>query len=199
MLEWYKPKYEELPLSPKVVLEVMRPETWSALLSSATYINGAPGAGKTVLAAAIVDHISRHRDTTVARHFFRDDYEETILEVFRDIVYQILPWLKAASNATVGIYKKETAYNASILSKDLMGIIWDISANQINFYIVFDGLDEFPQYMKRLKHLPQLVAKGVKVVFQVEDSYHRGTHDQCNALKCTRGTKEYRIIRQLTT
>ena len=113
--------------------------TWSALLSSATYvswrdavapttqgplwINGAPGAGKTVLAAAIVDDISRQRDTTVVHNFFRGDCEETILEVFRHVVYQILPRPKAASQFAVRMYKKKEARNASVLSKDLIDII----------------------------------------------------------------------------
>lgn len=37
-------------------------------------------------------------------------------------------------------------------------------ANYSYFYIVLDGLDESPQNFKLLKRLPQLVAKGVKIV-----------------------------------
>ena len=47
LLNWFKPRYESLPLSPEVVLELMCPGTRLALLSSDTYVKWRDSVGAT--------------------------------------------------------------------------------------------------------------------------------------------------------
>ncbi|KAF2825558.1 ankyrin [Ophiobolus disseminans] len=174
LLDWFKPKYESSPLSPEVILEPTCPGTRPALLTSDLYgawrdsgksitqqplwLRGPPGAGKSVLSATIVNDILSLSRTIVAYHFFRDSQEETLHDVLRHISYQLLSQPNVVSQVASDIYEKKKARGASLLLKDLMDVICDISTSSDQVYIILDGLDEFAQCTKLLKHLPQLVA-----------------------------------------
>ncbi|KAH7317362.1 ankyrin repeat-containing domain protein [Rhexocercosporidium sp. MPI-PUGE-AT-0058] len=180
LLSWFRPKYESLPLTSEVVLESLCPGTWSTFLNSDLYVNwrdspransqqslwiyGPPGSGKSVLSAAIVNNITSRSKTISAYHFFRDGQEETLLDVLRHIAYQLLSQPATVSKVAIYIFKKKMAQNASLLLKDLVDVICDISVTSSPTYIILDGLDEFPHLNKILKYLPQFVTAKAKVL-----------------------------------
>lgn len=114
--------------------------------------------------AAIVNDIMSCSDKITAYHFFRDNQEETLQDVLRHISYQLLSQPTAVSPLAIDICKKKIARNASLLLKDLVDVICDISATSGRTYIVLDGLDEFSHFNKLLKYLPQFVAAKAKII-----------------------------------
>ncbi|KAF2033016.1 ankyrin [Setomelanomma holmii] len=192
LLNWFKPKYDFLPLPPEVILEPVCPGSRADLLSSSTYvdwrdssgattntpmwINGPPGAGKSVLCATIVNDILNQANTLVAHHFFKDSQEETLQDVLRHIAYQLLSQPTAVSQIAVNICEKKMVRNASLVPKDLLDVICDVSSTSGRVYIILDGLDEFAQSAKLLKYLPQFVAAKAKVVISSCDLPSIATH-----------------------
>jgi hypothetical protein len=114
--------------------------------------------------AAIVNDIMSCSDTIMAYHFFRDNQEETLQDVLRHISHQLLSQPTAVSQVAIDICKKKMARNASLLLKDLVDVICDISVTSGRTYIILDGLDEFSHFNKLLKYLPQFVAAKAKVI-----------------------------------
>ena len=114
--------------------------------------------------AAIVNDIMACSDTITAYHFFRANHEETLLDVLRHISHQLLSQPTAVSQVAIDICEKKITRNASLLLKDLVDVICDVSVASGRTYIILDGVDEFSHFKKLLKYLPQLVAAKAKVI-----------------------------------
>jgi hypothetical protein len=112
----------------------------------------------------------------VAYHFFKDNLEETLQDVLRHITHQLLSQPTTQSLVAIDIYKKKKARSASLLLKDLVNVICDICTTSVRVYIILDGVDEFPQYNKLLKHLPQFVAAHGKIGVSSRELPSIGVH-----------------------
>ncbi|PVH99314.1 ankyrin [Periconia macrospinosa] len=208
ILNWFKPNNESNSPSPEIILESMCPGTRSDLLTSKTYmewrdsagaiaepllwINGPPGSGKTVIAAAIVDDLSRHPKTLVAHHFFRyttittaTQDDDSLHDVLKHIIYQLLSQPSANSPLAITLSKTKKPRNASLPLKDLVDIICDIATSSNNpTYVVVDGLDEFAQSGKLLKQLKRLLACKVRVLVGSRDLPSIRSQLPGNGIKC---------------
>lgn len=112
----------------------------------------------------------------MAYHFFRDNHEESLQDVLRHIAYQLLSQPRAGSQVANDIFQRKKSRNASLLLKDLVDVICDILSASDSVYLILDGLDEFPHFTKFLKHFPQFVATGAKVMVSSRDLPNIAAH-----------------------
>lgn len=93
--------------------------------------------------ASIINDVSSKTDTISVHHFFTYNNEETVMDVLRHIVHELLSQPHAVSRMATDVCKKKAAHNASPLFKNLTGIICELAKKIGRVCIVMDGLDEF--------------------------------------------------------
>ncbi len=118
--------------------------------SSVAWIYGAPGSGKSVLSASVVQHLQHqlaHQEDAVLAYFFcdtRDKQKKSILAIVRSLIAQILTQLKATPSSLSTAYENAMKYGRSRISstdQPLM-LVKSLATSLSATFIVLDGLDE---------------------------------------------------------
>ncbi|KAE8443666.1 hypothetical protein EG329_001524 [Mollisiaceae sp. DMI_Dod_QoI] len=125
-------------------------QQWKALPNSKLWLNGIPGAGKTVLCGAVIDELLQEQSDTTAVAFFFCDYKDAAthdpVNVLSSIATQLAQQNAAAFTLLEQYYgqlQPETPIKRRQLTiKDLVRLVVDISTKYNKVYIIADGLDE---------------------------------------------------------
>lgn len=135
---------------------------WLENPKSALWIYGIPGAGKTILSTLVVDEVlTRKRSHSVGTAYFyvRHDDKNSQLpsNVLGSIVSQLARQDSAALDDVVKLYTKHHRHESLTATPeegDLVTLLYDISNNFTDVFIMIDGLDEcgsvFDRDRKRL-------------------------------------------------
>ncbi|KAI4269414.1 MAG: hypothetical protein L6R38_007472 [Xanthoria sp. 2 TBL-2021] len=131
------------------LIESQEYRLWAQTDSSKLWLQGIPGAGKTVLAATVIEEILRESNSNHAVAFFYCDYKESATQkpylILGSLVQQIAKQdeesfekVKLFCDAHNPEYKYNVVYNP----QELRDLICDLTINFNQATIVVDGLDE---------------------------------------------------------
>ncbi|TVY36887.1 Vegetative incompatibility protein [Lachnellula occidentalis] len=116
-------------------------KTWLHTRKSKLWLSGIPGAGKTVLAACVVEEVMKESSSTRAVAYFYCDYKDSSINIFSSIATQLARQNETAFAHLQKLYEK-------CHPKDSGTILLEISALVAMTFcfedvsIVVDGLDE---------------------------------------------------------
>ncbi|KAB2568802.1 hypothetical protein DBV05_g12524 [Lasiodiplodia theobromae] len=137
--------------------------------NSRLWVYGIPGAGKSVLSAMIIDHISTQRTEHIALAFFFCEYfntaTQTCRNIFRSIAKQLSLQNPTALETLEKFFNDETNLGQLDFEPEdgeLLKLIVQMSTNFDNTIIVIDGLDECQENRAAVvESLAQLSSDGV--------------------------------------
>ncbi|KAI0098179.1 putative zinc finger protein [Nemania sp. FL0031] len=158
--DWFNPQYPAIP-----------PLLW---------INGIPGAGKTILASVVVDEARRLKPTPRVLFFYckhKDSERDNFAALGRSLLSQLL---KQDDGLLPTFYQKSCRSGESVLtSEPLIEELLNLAfGNCKSAYIIIDGLDECPrdqrkyitQWFRRLvEDLPNDEPQRLRCVFISQD------------------------------
>lgn len=147
-------------------------EKFMSTPNSKLWLYGIPGAGKSVLSATIIDHVSTQRSERVALAFFFCEYfniaTQTCRNIFGSIARQLALQNPGALKTLELFFKDQT--DSGLLDfnpedEELLSLIMQMSTNFDNTIIVIDGLDECQEKRASVvESLTQLSRDGVGTI-----------------------------------
>lgn len=127
-------------------------EEWVLGLEKILWLNGPPGIGKTILAAAVVEHLMMKRvetqGTAVAFFMcrFNEDRPEKSLTVLSSFAAQLASQGERAQKRLTEFYHDQdmnTAASLTMTAHDLQDLVLSLSYDFKTVYLIIDGLDEW--------------------------------------------------------
>ncbi|KAL0258639.1 hypothetical protein SLS55_006136 [Diplodia seriata] len=114
---------------------------------SSLWLYGIPGAGKSVLSAAVVELINALRTQNVATAFFFCEHDNSDTQGSRNILGSLARQLALQNDSSFAeleeFYEKHTSFDKFTAGNaSLLHLIWSISRKFDTTFIVIDGLDE---------------------------------------------------------
>ncbi|SPJ73995.1 related to ankyrin [Fusarium torulosum] len=161
-------------------LEDYCPSTWQTFLSGHVYrswrsgstpvvwVYGQPGAGKTVLAALVLQDVKSGNlpGTAIASHFFSSDRsKESVSIVLRNLIAQALRGCPVIPREALALYEKGSQ---DLMMTDLIKVLGAI-AKSMTTCIILDGLDECLFLPKLFNILSALQELGVRIFATARD------------------------------
>lgn len=135
---------------------------WRHNPGSTILCNGAPGSGKTVMAATIIDDLRRRfaqeKNVVVVYHYcnFNRPNEQTYHFILASLVGQLFEELPSVPKIVSDIFKQHQSRHTKPLESDLQEILITLTADYSRVFLVIDGLDESPSAAERSKLLTSL-------------------------------------------
>ncbi|KAI0100545.1 hypothetical protein GGR51DRAFT_532387 [Nemania sp. FL0031] len=152
------------------------------------WLNGIPGAGKTILASIVVDHLQSMRDAVVAYFYCKhgDDSRNSFISVSRAILSQILR--KRPGLLSYFFEKASTSGHVLLDSTTAREMLQTVLSSCERTYIIIDGVDECARierdeiaktFREFIENLPADVAGSVRCLFvsQDDDNARRNFRD----------------------
>jgi hypothetical protein len=141
---------EECPGSGQWRLTDVRFQKWSDLVYCSTpllWLNGIPGAGKTILCSTVIDELQKYAENGQARvaYFYckgTDDARNTFVAVARGLISQLLkdnPELLLYCYEQGSLQSGEAVLTDHAMAKSLLTVALE---SKLPTYIVIDGIDE---------------------------------------------------------
>lgn len=175
-------------------LELLQPGTWKWFIESdefvswtengnaKVWVNGIPGAGKTVLVALIIQTLQSALMPHDALAYFYCDYKDTATQDPINILGSLAKQL--AMHDMQSLERLEEFYNrhhsedplsATFVAEDLRDLISEISKSFDNTYIIVDGLDECASHrsltVELLSSLNSAGCNRVRTLFASRDEH----------------------------
>lgn len=175
-------------------LELLQPGTWKWFIQSDEFVswtengnaklwvNGIPGAGKTVLVALIIQTLQSALMPHDALAYFYCDYKDTATQDPINILGSLAKQL--AMHDMQSLERLEEFYNrhhsedplsATFVAEDLRDLISEISKSFDNTYIIVDGLDECASHrsstVELLSSLNSAGCNRVRTLFASRDEH----------------------------
>ncbi|TVY23573.1 Ankyrin repeat and protein kinase domain-containing protein [Lachnellula hyalina] len=127
-------------------------KTWRSEANTKLWINGIPGAGKTILVSSIIQEVEKLMDSQNALAFFYCDYKDAnthnplciLGSLARQLIAQNEECFEYLSTFYRDHFTKDRQIRAST-SEELCDLIVKVSAQFQNTMIVVDGLDEISE------------------------------------------------------
>ncbi|KAH0565278.1 hypothetical protein GP486_001328 [Trichoglossum hirsutum] len=181
LLDWFRPESD--PQSLESVSEQLCESTGLYFLNNELYHNwrdktvnvlwayGQPGAGKTILSAAVMGNLGTTvpTDSLILYHFFSTERgKESWHDVLRHLIVQTLEQSKTKPQLAFDPPKKRHS-KTKVLPKELADVLVDISKTSPRTYIVLDGLDECRHLAELIKLLLRLKDAPAKVLTTSRD------------------------------
>jgi len=112
------------------------------------WLHAFPGAGKTILISAIIDHLCSlplsDSYTVIYYYFdFRDTSKQTYTGLIRSLVHQICAKTKTVPQSALELFT--TCTNAKPSGTQLLELLKDLLSQQLRTFLVIDALDECPE------------------------------------------------------
>lgn len=157
------------------------------------WYNAEPGSGKSVMASAIVDHLSKHGNSVIWWYFsFNNPRRRNGMSALRSLALQLLTVLDYIPDALVSVWEQEMKHHAiSLDSPVVAAIAIHKLINQCgHIHIVIDGIDECADESDLLTILPPLIKQEthglVKWLFTSRNHVSiRHTMDEVKATEIT--------------
>lgn len=148
---------------------------WLGSKNSNLWVNGVPGAGKTILASVVVEHLHQIRDSKTAIAYFFCSYTNLATQEATNILGSLAAQI--ARHDAARFKMLETFYRAHnppgrprlpYTTIEIRNLILHMSSGLRNIIIVIDGLDECArdtQSIVRLVSDLNMMAENIKTVF----------------------------------
>ncbi|KAJ7152062.1 hypothetical protein C8R46DRAFT_913514 [Mycena filopes] len=134
-------------------------QDWKEGLGRTLWCHGIPGAGKTVLASMVVDHLSQ--DTTARTACIYLNHKETKAQTPANLLASIWRQLVICGrdiSAVKTLYQKHSEKQTTPSLAEIVNIVHsEIGMSKV--YIVVDAVDEYPEDLRQIL-LPALTAMG---------------------------------------
>lgn len=128
------------------LLESIDFHQWMMKKNSVLYCPGIPGAGKTMIASIIIDHLQESfedRNVGIAYVFCNYQREHTLYSIFASILKQLVQCLPTVPNELHELYRDRHRRNKlRVGDKEIFNMLLSICKMHARVYIVIDGLDE---------------------------------------------------------
>ncbi|KAJ8132836.1 hypothetical protein O1611_g785 [Lasiodiplodia mahajangana] len=160
---------------------------WSApefCPSPCIWLNGIPGAGKTILASIAIDHLQREEPDAAVAYFYckhGDDSRNSFISVARAVLSQLL---RQRPHLLSYLFEKASTSGHVLLdsttAREVIQTVLSISGKT---YIVVDGVDECARierdeiaetFRTSIENLPEDVAGSVRCLFVSQDDDNAG-------------------------
>lgn len=157
--------------------------------SSAFYCSGILGAGKTVLTAAIIDHIlcSRFSEDTMSYFFCSSDDERSLQSniIIGSIIRQILE--ARIPSATIELQLAHLDQSAILNVDDLEPLFFEALALSPKLYLIIDGIDECNKVersvlLETLRKVFSSSSSNMKLFVSGRDSLHKDLYSSFKPL-----------------
>ncbi|KAF2186397.1 hypothetical protein K469DRAFT_526817, partial [Zopfia rhizophila CBS 207.26] len=133
------------------LLESEQFKSWVSGSKKTLWCSGIPGAGKTVLASIVVDHLQKSfpgDDTGIA--FAYCNHQERIKQTPVNLIGSLLKQLAQARpliyDRLKPLYKKHQNYNTCPTLSEISTALRDEIAHYSNVFVIIDALDECPEH-----------------------------------------------------
>ncbi|KAI0450360.1 hypothetical protein F5B21DRAFT_439703 [Xylaria acuta] len=123
------------------------------------WYNAQPGSGKSVLASAVIDNLTR-MDKKVAYFFysFSKNSSRHVADGFRILALQLLAFVGTPSDKLVDLYEKETQFSPYLNNlRATANVVHELVTRNDDLYIVIDGIDECEDEKEMLNFIEWLI------------------------------------------
>ncbi|KAL8787605.1 MAG: hypothetical protein Q9195_007693 [Heterodermia aff. obscurata] len=129
------------------LLESTKFHSWKSGSNKVLWCHGIPGAGKTVLAAIVVDYLQRMRhDKVSAVAYIYCNYKERAQQTPNDLISSLVRHLveqeRSVPSDLVSLYQRHTRSNTRPSNSELQRLLVSTASRFPSFFIVIDALDE---------------------------------------------------------
>ncbi|CAD6445238.1 4a4361a0-46ea-4436-a941-eb14bdffe16c [Sclerotinia trifoliorum] len=138
------------------LFESQKYQNWLDGKDRLLWCSGSPGAGKTVLASAIVDNLeTTFSSSNVGVAFVYCNYAEktTIAEYLASIVQQLVRQRYVIPDYVIDLYRKHRSMGRNLTSAEAVHLLHLLTSEFPRLYIVVDGLDECDETKKTRSNL----------------------------------------------
>ncbi|KAF2176092.1 hypothetical protein K469DRAFT_608330, partial [Zopfia rhizophila CBS 207.26] len=129
------------------ILDVKEFQSWACNSGESLWLQGIPGAGKTILCSTIIDHMQdKCRQDPSARvvyyYFdFTDKKQQTLASFLKSIIYQLASVEEIISESVVALYNQHGGLQEP-KSDELLVVLMSELALPRRIYLLIDALDE---------------------------------------------------------
>ena len=116
---------------------------------------GIPGAGKTVMASIIVNHLRRERSDSMNRHMGiaflylkYNEIDQTLDNLLGNLLRQFVHETEFLSPALVELYEHHRSRSTSSTANELIGILNSVLETFKEAFLIVDGLDECDETLR---------------------------------------------------
>ena len=122
-------------------------EDWVRGPARTLWCPGIPGAGKTILAALIVDHLRtrfRMTDTAVVCVFcnYAEQQSQSVQSVLENLLKQLLQASSAASKEAMDLYQEHSRRRTRPTENEVLLVLLSVFQTSSTVFVVIDALDE---------------------------------------------------------
>ncbi|APA12249.1 hypothetical protein sscle_09g070190 [Sclerotinia sclerotiorum 1980 UF-70] len=138
------------------LFESQKYQNWLDGKDRLLWCSGSPGAGKTVLASAIVDNLeTKFSSSNVGVAFIYCNYAEktTIAEYLASIVQQLVRQGYVIPDYVLDLYRKHRSNGTNLTSAEAVHLLHLLTSEFPRLYIVVDALDECDETKKTRSNL----------------------------------------------
>ncbi|KAF7365903.1 Ankyrin [Mycena venus] len=157
------------------LLEDPRFQEWVSGSGRTLWCRGIPGAGKTILASMIVDHLSadsEHKDIGVACMYLNHKEEDTQTPTYLiSALWRQLVLGRDLGSLPKKLYQQHFEKGTTPSLEEVDGILRDTIAKFSKVYIIVDAIDEYPELQRRIL-LRRLTAMGPTVNLMITSRPH---------------------------
>lgn len=145
------------------ILQDQRFLDWQESRNNAVlWYNAQPGSGKSVLAATVIDHLTKSQKK-VAYFFysFSKNSSRHVADGFRILALQLLAFVRTPSDKLVDLYETETQFAPSLNNlRTTVSVVHELITRNDDLYIVVDGIDECGDEKEMLPLLEGLIGQS---------------------------------------
>jgi hypothetical protein len=141
-------------------------ESWVEQPSQTLFCPGIPGAGKTMMAAAIVNHLeSNVLDQSIGNNLayvfcdYKDEKVQSIDQLLGSLLQQLVHNNHELAGPLIALHEAHAEKKSFPSVDELVGVIQSVISNQTAVYIVIDAIDECPQRDRKRRQLLNSVLK----------------------------------------
>ncbi|KAI0192806.1 hypothetical protein F4808DRAFT_362548 [Astrocystis sublimbata] len=144
------------------IFEDTRFQEWCGSRENALlWYNAQPGSGKSVLASAVIDYLTR-ADKKVAYFFysFSKHSNRYVADGLRTLALQLLGFTKTPSDKLVDLYEKEIQFSPYLSNlRVIASVVHELITRNDDLYIVIDGIDECEDEKDMMSHMEWLIGR----------------------------------------
>jgi len=136
---------------------------WENSTSMSLWINGIPGAGKTVLCSTIIEHVKglclHSTDAQIAYFYFdfNDPQKQTIAGMLRSMIVQLCVGKAQLPTQVHEIYNQCNNGNQQPTLQGLINTLFSLLANSQRTYVIIDALDECSERKQLMTVINQII------------------------------------------
>jgi ankyrin repeat protein len=163
MFKWYKScdpeqnhqrsRSKHEPDTAKWIFDVREFQSWKTQDGESLWINGVPGAGKTILCSTIIDHMqemSKDTESRVVYYYFdfSDSTKQSLSSLLKSLIFQVVSEPGSDATSAEALYDKCNETMEPSLD-ELLGVLIDLARLKTT-YLFIDALDECPESEREL-------------------------------------------------